>query len=154
VILSNGITLPAKVTGTDPYSDLAVLKIKSRNLPFILYGNSDEVKTGQWVLAIGYPLNLQATVTAGIVSTKGQRLEIDMHHYNKVRMEAYIQTDAVVNHGNSGGPLVNTAGRLIGINAYIASATGAYSGYSFTIPVNVVKRVADVLIKNGSAPLP
>jgi serine protease Do len=149
VTLANGSVTAAKLIGTDPTSDLAVLKIPVRRLPFLLYGNSDLVNSGQWVMAIGYPLNLQSTVTAGIVSAKGKRLELSIRGYSNIKMQSYIQTDAVVNHGNSGGPLVNTAGRLIGINAYLASPTGAYTGYSFTIPVNIVKPVVNEIIKTS-----
>ncbi len=153
VTLSNGKTVLAKLTGTDPANDLAVLKIPAHHLPILRYGNSDEVKTGQWAMAVGYPLNLQSTVTAGIISGKGKRLELNIRHYNKVKMDSYIQTDAVVNRGNSGGPLINTAGRLIGINAYLASPNGAYTGYSFTIPVNTVKRVVHQLVENAAPPV-
>ncbi|HEY4148859.1 MAG TPA: trypsin-like peptidase domain-containing protein [Chitinophagaceae bacterium] len=152
VTLSNGKTVAAKLVGADPVSDLAVLKIQAHRLPILLYGNSDEIKAGQWVLAVGYPLNLQCTVTAGIVSVKGKRLELDINHYNKVRMQSYIQTDVVINHGSSGGPLINTAGRLIGVNAYLASPTGAYTGYSFTIPVNTVRRVVHEIITKKKNP--
>jgi len=152
VTLADGRAMIAKLVGTDPASDLAVLKIPARRLPFILYGNSDQVHTGQWVMAVGYPLNLQSTVTAGIVSGKGKRLELRIRGYNSIKMQSYIQTDAVVNHGNSGGPLINVSGRLIGINAYLASPTGAYAGYSFTIPVNIVKQVVNEIIKNSLLP--
>ncbi len=152
VALSNGMTVAAKLVGADPVNDLAVLKVQAHRLPILLYGNSDEIKTGQWVLAVGYPLNLQCTVTAGIVSVKGKRLELNINHYNKVRMQSYIQTDVVINHGSSGGPLVNTAGRLIGVNAYLASPTGAYTGYSFTIPVNTVKRVVNEILTEKEKP--
>ena len=152
VTLADGRAKIAKLVGADPASDLAVLKIPVRRLPFILYGNSDQVHTGQWVMAVGYPLNLQSTVTAGIVSGKGKRLELSIRGYNSIKMQSYIQTDAVVNHGNSGGPLINVSGRLIGINAYLASPTGAYAGYSFTIPVNIVKQVVNEIIKNSLQP--
>ena len=153
VTLANGSVSSARLVGTDTLNDLAVLKIPVRRLPFLLYGNSDELKTGQWVLAIGYPLNLPSTVTAGIVSAKGRRLELNVRGYSSIKMQSYIQTDAVVNHGSSGGPLVNTAGRLMGINAYRASPTGAYSGYSFTIPVNTVKKVVNGIIKKSLPPI-
>ncbi|MBS1564775.1 MAG: trypsin-like peptidase domain-containing protein [Bacteroidetes bacterium] len=149
VTLSNGSVVDGKLVGKDEANDLAVLKIPVRRLPFLLYGNSDLVNPGQWVMAIGYPLNLQSTVTAGIVSAKGKKLELSIRGYSNIRMQSYIQTDAVVNHGNSGGPLINTAGRLIGINAYLASPTGAYTGYSFTIPVNIVKPIVHDIIKNS-----
>jgi len=118
-------------------------------LPFMLYGNSDEVKIGQWVLAVGYPLNLEATVTAGIISAKGRTLEINRRQSN-TPVESFMQTDAAVNPGNSGGPLVTTDGKLIGINSAIASPTGAYAGYSFTIPVNIVKKIIADLMKHGT----
>ena len=152
VTLGDGRAVIAQLAGADPASDLAVLKIPGHHLPFLLYGNSDQVRTGQWVMAVGYPLNLQSTVTAGIVSAKGKRLELSIRGYNSIKMQSYIQTDAVVNHGNSGGPLISTSGRLIGVNAYLASPTGAYAGYSFTIPVNIVKQSVNEIIKNSLQP--
>ena len=149
VTLSNRRSFTAKLVGTDPSSDIAVLKIDAKGLPFMLYGNSDEVKIGQWVLAIGYPLNLEATVTAGIVSAKGRTLEINRRQSN-TPVESFLQTDAAVNPGNSGGPLVNTDGKLIGINSAIASPTGSYAGYSFTIPVNMVKTIIADIMKFGT----
>jgi serine protease Do len=121
-------------------------------LPFLVYGNSDEAKIGQWVLAIGYPLNLEATVTAGIVSAKARSLGLnkDRSGNTGTGVESFIQTDAAVNPGNSGGALVNTEGKLIGINSAIASPTGYYSGYSYAIPVNIVKKVVDDIIKFGT----
>jgi serine protease Do len=149
VSLSNRRSFKAKMIGVDPSSDLAVIKIEAKGLPFILYGNSDEVKVGQWVLAIGYPLNLETTVTAGIVSAKGRTLEINRRK-SDTPLESFIQTDAAVNPGNSGGPLISTDGKLIGINSAIASPTGSYAGYSFTIPVNIVKKVMADLMKFGT----
>jgi len=149
VTLSNKRSFKAKIVGADPSSDIAVLKIEAKGLPFMLYGNSDEVKVGQWALAIGYPLNLEATVTAGIISAKGRTLEINRRQ-SATQVESFIQTDAAVNPGNSGGPLVNTNGKLIGINSAIASPTGAYAGYSFTIPVNIVKKIIADLMKFGT----
>lgn len=149
VTLSNRRSFKAKLIGVDPPSDLAVLKIEGKGLPFVLYGNSDEVKIGQWVLAVGYPLNLETTVTAGIVSAKGRTLEINRRK-SDTPVESFIQTDAAVNPGNSGGPLVNTDGKLVGINSAIASPTGSYAGYSFTIPVNIVKKVMADLVKFGT----
>ncbi|MEO6915018.1 MAG: trypsin-like peptidase domain-containing protein [Chitinophagaceae bacterium] len=149
VTLSNRRSFKAKLVGVDPSSDLAVLKIEGKGLPFVLYGNSDEVKVGQWVLAVGYPLNLETTVTAGIVSAKGRTLEINRRK-SETPVESFIQTDAAVNPGNSGGPLVSTEGKLIGINSAIASPTGSYAGYSFTIPVNIVKKVMADLVKFGT----
>jgi Do/DeqQ family serine protease len=149
VTLSNKKSFKAKVVGSDPSSDLAVVKIDARGLPFLLYGNSDEVKVGQWVLAVGYPLYLETTVTAGIVSAKGRTLEINRRQSTSP-VESFIQTDAAVNPGNSGGPLINTDGKLVGINSAIASPTGSYAGYSFTIPVNIVRKIVGDLMKYGT----
>lgn len=149
VTLSNKKSFVAKVVGADPSSDLAVIKINAKDLPFLLYGNSDDVHVGQWVLAIGYPLYLETTVTAGIVSAKGRTLDINRRQ-SDFPIESFIQTDAAVNPGNSGGPLVNTDGKMIGINSAIASPTGSYAGYSFTIPVNIVKKIVADLIKHGT----
>lgn len=149
VNLADKKSYKAKLVGADPSSDLAVIKIDAKDLPFLLYGNSDEVKVGQWVLAVGYPLNLEATVTAGIVSAKSRTLDINRRQ-SKSPIESFIQTDAAVNPGNSGGPLINTSGQLIGINSAIASPTGSYAGYSFTIPVNVVKKIVADLMKFGT----
>ena len=150
VTLSNKKSYTGKVIGTDPAYDLAVIKIDATNLPFLLYGNSDEVKIGQWVLALGYPLNLETTVTAGIVSAKARSLGLNKGTKTNTPVESFIQTDAAVNQGNSGGALINTSGVLIGINSAIASPTGFYSGYSYAIPVNIVKKVVDDLIKYGN----
>lgn len=149
VTLSNKRSFKAKLVGADPSSDIAVLKIEAKGLPFMLYGNSDDVKIGQWVLAVGYPLNLEATVTAGIISAKGRTLEINRRQ-SSTPVESFMQTDAAVNPGNSGGPLVTTDGKLIGVNSAIASPTGAYAGYSFTIPVNIVKKIIADLMKHGT----
>jgi Do/DeqQ family serine protease len=149
VTLTNKKSFKAKLVAADPSSDLAVIKIDAKGLPFLLYGNSDEVKVGQWVLAVGYPLTLETTVTAGIVSAKGRTLEINKRQ-SSTPVESFIQTDAAVNPGNSGGPLINTEGKLIGINSAIASPTGAYAGYSFTIPVNIVKKIVSDLMKFGT----
>lgn len=152
VTLSNKKTYTAKVVGSDPAYDLAVIKIEAAGLPYLIYGNSDDVKIGQWVLAIGYPLNLETTVTAGIVSAKSRSLGLnrDRSGQTKEAVESYIQTDAAVNQGNSGGALINTDGKLIGINSAIASPTGYYSGYSYAIPVNIAKKVVDDIIKFGT----
>lgn len=150
VTLSNKKTYKAKVIGTDPAYDLAVIKIEAAGLPYLIYGNSDEVKIGQWVLAIGYPLNLETTVTAGIVSAKARSLGLNKDKAGVPGVESFIQTDAAVNMGNSGGALVNTDGKIVGINSAIASPTGYYSGYSYAIPVNIVKKVVDDIIKFGT----
>ncbi len=152
VTLSNKKSYTAKVIGSDPSYDLAVVKINATNLPFMLYGNSDETKIGQWVLAIGYPLTLETTVTAGIISAKGRTLGLnrDKTGSRSLAVESFIQTDAAVNMGNSGGALINTNGQLIGINSAIASPTGYYSGYSYAIPVNIARKVVNDLIKYGS----
>ena len=150
VTMSNKKSYKAKVIGTDPAYDLAVIKIDAADLPFLLYGNSDDVKIGQWVLALGYPLNLETTVTAGIVSAKSRSLGLNKSTKNNSAVESFIQTDAAVNQGNSGGALINTNGALIGINSAIASPTGYYSGYSYAIPVNIVKKVVDDIIKYGN----
>ncbi len=150
VTLSNKKSYKAKVIGTDPAYDLAVIKIEAAGLPFLLYGNSDDVKIGQWVLALGYPLNLETTVTAGIISAKARSLGLNKGTKTNTPVESFLQTDAAVNQGNSGGALINTNGVLIGINSAIASPTGYYSGYSYAIPVNIVKKVVDDLIKYGN----
>ncbi|MET6998212.1 trypsin-like peptidase domain-containing protein [Chitinophaga defluvii] len=149
VTLNSNRTYKAKVIGTDPNTDLAVIKIDAKGLPYLLYGNSDNVDIGQWVLAVGYPLNLEATVTAGIVSAKARAIGINTRQ-RRTAIESFIQTDAAVNQGNSGGALINTAGELIGINSAIASPTGAYAGYSYAIPVNLVKKVVNDLMKYGN----
>lgn len=148
VTLHNKKTYKARVIGKDPSSDIAVLKIDGNNLPFLLYGNSDNVKLGQWVLAIGYPLTLETTVTAGIVSAKGRSIGINSRQSN-TPIESFIQTDAAVNQGNSGGALINTDGQLVGINSAIYAPTGTYAGYSFAIPVNIVKKIVNDLIQYG-----
>ena len=150
VTLSNKKSYTAKVIGRDPAYDLAVIKIDAAGLPFLLYGNSDDVKIGQWVLALGYPLNLETTVTAGIVSAKSRSLGLNKSTRTNSAVESFLQTDAAVNQGNSGGALINTTGELVGINSAIASPTGYYSGYSYAIPVNIVKKVVDDLIKYGN----
>lgn len=152
VTLNNKKVYKAKVVGTDPSYDLAVIKVEASGLPFLLYGNSDDLKIGQWVLAIGYPLNLETTVTAGIVSAKARSLGLnrDKNGDTRAGVESFLQTDAAVNQGNSGGALINTDGKLVGINSAIASPTGYYSGYSYAIPVNIAKKVVDDLIKFGT----
>jgi serine protease Do len=146
VTLNDKRIYKATVVGTDPSTDLAVIRIDEKNLPYLIFGNSDEVKVGEWVLAVGNPFNLTSTVTAGIVSAKARDINI---LGSQGSIESFIQTDAAVNPGNSGGALVNTKGELIGINAAIASGTGSYVGYSFAIPSNIVRKVVDDFIKSG-----
>jgi len=147
VVLDDKRKYDAELVGADPSTDLAVLKVKADNLPFIKYGNSDEVKVGQWVLAVGNPFNLNSTVTAGIISAKGRSIGILAKEQNGMGVESYIQTDAVVNPGNSGGALVNTNGDLIGINSAISSHTGSFEGYAFAVPSSIVSKVVDDLLK-------
>ncbi|MFN7014100.1 MAG: Do family serine endopeptidase, partial [Bacteroidia bacterium] len=151
VTLNNKESYEAKVIGMDPGTDLALLKIDAEKLPYIQYGNSDDVKVGEWVLAVGNPFNLTSTVTAGIVSAKARNINIiggDPRN-GQIPIESFIQTDAAVNPGNSGGARVNTRGELIGINTAIASNTGSYTGYSFAIPVNIVQKVVTDLAEFG-----
>ncbi|RLD44743.1 MAG: deoxyribonuclease HsdR [Bacteroidetes bacterium] len=136
----------AKIIGTDPTTDLALLKIDEKELEFVSYGNSDELEVGAWVLAVGNPFNLTSTVTAGIISAKARNINI---LGTNSAIESFLQTDAVVNPGNSGGALVDTDGKLVGINAAIASRTGSYIGYSFAIPVSIVKKVVKDLKEFG-----
>jgi serine protease Do len=146
ITLNDKRTFTAKVVGRDPGSDIALLKIKAENLPFIKYGDSEQLRLGEWVLAVGNPFNLTSTVTAGIVSAKGRYLGLNEGN-NKI--ESYIQTDAALNMGNSGGALVNTKGLLVGITSAIMSPNGAYSGNSFAIPVTIVKKVVNDLKEFG-----
>ncbi|WP_460609340.1 S1C family serine protease [Hymenobacter terrigena] len=146
VVLDDKRKFDAELVGADPNTDLAVLKVKADNLPFVKYGNSDDVKVGQWVLAVGNPFNLNSTVTAGIISAKGRNIDI-LRRKDNMGIESFIQTDAVVNPGNSGGALVNLNGDLIGINSAIASHTGSYEGYSFAIPSSLASKVVDDLLK-------
>jgi serine protease Do len=146
VTLNDKRTFTAKVVGRDPGSDIALLKIKADNLPYIKYGDSDQLRLGEWVLAVGNPFNLTSTVTAGIVSAKGRSLGLSGGAYS---IESFIQTDAALNMGNSGGALVNTKGLLVGITSAILSPNGAYAGNSFAIPVTIVKKVVDDLKKYG-----
>lgn len=156
VVLTDKRSFEAKVIGRDPNTDLALLKVTAKGLPVVKLGNSDNVNIGEWVLAVGYPLGLQSTVTAGIVSAKGRQIGILGESQQQPRgyggqeqpianssIESFIQTDAVINRGNSGGALVNAQGELIGINSAIASPTGVYAGYGFAIPVNLVKKIVD-----------
>lgn len=146
VILSDNRTYKAEVIGKDPSTDIALLKINEKDLPFIPFSNSDVVEVGEWVLAVGNPFNLNSTVTAGIVSAKGRNINILR---DRSAIESFIQTDAAINPGNSGGALVNLNGDLIGINTAIASPTGSYSGYGFAVPSNMVQKVLEDLLKFG-----
>jgi Do/DeqQ family serine protease len=167
IVTNDHQTYQAKVIGTDPNTDLALIKIDGHNLPIVKLGNSDNVKVGEWVLAVGNPFKLTSTVTAGIVSAKGRGLNLignedeqenpfgrtqyqsRQPRTNKA-IESFIQTDAAINPGNSGGALVNTNGELIGINSAIASHTGSYEGYGFAIPINLAKKVLDDIQKFGT----
>ena len=151
VTLNDNRKYDAEIVGTDPSTDIAVLKIKETGLSSLPLGNSDNINVGEWVLAVGNPFNLTSTVTAGIISAKARNLNLisEGGKDNVVPIESFIQTDAAVNPGNSGGALVNTKGQLIGINTAIASETGSYSGYSFAVPVNLVKKVMTDLIDYG-----
>lgn len=151
VILNDNSKYSAKVVGADPATDIAVLKIEGSGFQPIPLGNSDDLKIGEWVLAVGNPFNLTSTVTAGIVSAKARNINLLSERSGKdiVPIESFIQTDAAVNPGNSGGALVNTHGELVGINTAIASQTGSYSGYSFAVPVNLVQKVMRDLIDYG-----
>lgn len=147
VVLNDKRTYKAQVIGLDPTTDLALLKVEEKELPYIPFGNSDDLKVGEWVLAVGNPFNLNSTVTAGIVSAKGRNINILQEEF---AIESFIQTDAAVNPGNSGGALVNTEGALIGINTAIASTTGSYAGYSFAVPANIVSKVVSDLMEYGT----
>lgn len=152
VSLNNNRTYEAKIIGTDPSTDLAVLKIDApESLPHLSFGSSRDVRVGEWVLAVGNPFDLTSTVTAGIVSAKSRDINILRGDPRTMEypIESFIQTDAAVNPGNSGGALVNTAGELIGINTAIASRTGSYSGYSFAVPSIIVEKVVDDLLNFG-----
>jgi serine protease Do len=146
VTLTDERSFMAKVVGTDPRTDLAVLKITGSGFPFVKKGDSEGLKIGEWVLAIGNPYQLRTTVTAGIVSAKGKKLGVNEEHG---AVEDFIQTDAVVNPGNSGGALVDATGKLVGINTAIQTHTGSYEGYSFAIPVQMMTKVVDDIIKFG-----
>ncbi|MBQ5594623.1 MAG: trypsin-like peptidase domain-containing protein [Alistipes sp.] len=146
VKLHDGRTFEAKVIGSDPATDVALIKIDAEDLPTLPFGSSDDLRLGEWVLAIGYPMDLQSTITAGIVSAKARHLgAID----NKSGIESFIQTDAAVNPGNSGGALVNTRGELVGINTIIKTSTGSYVGYSFAVPESIVRKVVMDLRESG-----
>lgn len=146
VVLEDKRTYEAEIVGTDPTTDLALLKIKAVKLPFLTFGSSSDVQIGEWVLAVGNPFNLTSTVTAGIVSAKGRSLNLLNEEF---AIESFIQTDAAVNPGNSGGALINTKGDLVGINTAIASETGSYAGYSFAVPARIVQKVMEDLREYG-----
>jgi Do/DeqQ family serine protease len=146
VILDDNRKFTAKVIGKDPNTDIALVKIDADNLPYLTWGDSDALKLGQWVLAVGNPFNLTSTVTAGIVSAKSRSIGINQ---GPLPLESFIQTDAAVNPGNSGGALVNTNGDLVGINSAIASQTGSYTGYSFAVPASIAQKVVEDLKKYG-----
>lgn len=137
ITLFDGRNYTAKLIGTDPYTDIALLKIEADDLPYLAFGDSEQLRLGEWVLAIGSPIGLNSTITAGIVSAKSRSLGV----YSGTGIESFIQTDAAVNPGNSGGPLVNTSGEVVGINSVIKSETGSFIGYSFAVPSSIVKRV-------------
>jgi S1-C subfamily serine protease len=145
-VLYNKNAYDAELVGTDPSTDLAVLKIKETNLPAVTLGSSKSLAVGEWVIAVGNPFSLASTVTAGIVSAKGRRLNIVE---DKFPIESFIQTDAAINPGNSGGALVNKAGELVGINTAILSRTGSYTGYAFAVPVDIARKVVEDLVKYG-----
>lgn len=149
VVMSNNQLFYAKLVGTDPTTDLALLKIRAKNLPFLRYGDSDKITPGEWVLAVGNPFDLNSTVTAGIVSAKTRNLGILRERNQNLQIESFIQTDAAVNPGNSGGALVNLHGELVGINTAIATSSGRYEGYSFAIPTSLVRKVMDDLLEFG-----
>lgn len=149
VVLDDKRSYIAELVGTDPETDLALLKIEEKKMNFLSFGNSDNLQVGEWVVAVGNPFNLTSTVTAGIVSAKGRNINLLRQKGGEYAIENFIQTDAAVNPGNSGGALVNTKGELIGINTAIASRTGSYTGYSFAIPINLAKKILDDLLKYG-----
>ena len=150
VTLNNNRTYPARLIGTDPATDVALIKIEESGLPIVPFADSDQLRLGEWVLAIGSPYDLRSTITAGIVSAKGRSMPKDPNNPNEFRIESFIQTDAAVNPGNSGGALVNKEGKLVGVNTAIISQTGSYAGYSFAVPSNIVKRITDDLMDYGT----
>jgi serine protease Do len=155
VTLSDNRSYKADVIGTDPDTDIALIKIDQKQLPSLSFVNSDDAKVGQWVLAVGNPFNLNSTVTAGIISAKGRNINIinnnrEAQQTGNTAIESFIQTDAAINPGNSGGALVNLNGELLGINTAIASPTGSYSGYGFAVPANIVSKVVEDLIAYGT----
>lgn len=147
VTLNDNRTYDATVIGTDPVTDIALLKIEAKHLPYLSFADSDKLRIGEWVLAIGSPYDLRSTITAGIVSAKGRSMP---NYKGEFKIESFIQTDAAVNPGNSGGALVNKKGELVGINTAIISQTGSYAGYSFAVPSNIAKKVVADLIDFGS----
>ena len=147
VTLNSNQTYPAKLVGTDPATDVALLKIEATGLPAIPFGDSDKLRLGEWVIAIGSPYDLRSTITAGIVSAKGRSMP---NYTGEFKIESFIQTDAAVNPGNSGGALVDKSGNLVGINTAIISQTGSYTGYSFAVPSNIVKKIVYDLMDFGS----
>ena len=147
VTLNNNKTFEAQLIGTDPATDVALIKIDAQGLPVVPFGDSDNLRLGEWVLAIGSPYDLRSTITAGIVSAKGRSMP---NYDGEFKIESFIQTDAAVNPGNSGGALVDKAGNLVGINTAIVSQTGSYTGYSFAIPSNIVRKIVSDLIDFGS----
>jgi len=151
IIMNDKRSFIAKIIGTDPSSDLAVLKIDGKNLPYIKFDNSDNLRIGEWIIAVGNPFNLTSTVTAGIVSAKGRNINIVNSQFP---IESFIQTDAAINPGNSGGGLVNLKGLLVGINTAIYSQTGTYNGYGFSVPSNVVSKVVKDIVEFGEVQRP
>jgi S1-C subfamily serine protease len=147
VLLENGHEYEAKIVGSDPSTDLALLKIEASGLPYLTFGNSDSLMVGEWVMAVGNPFKLYSTVTAGIVSAKSRNINI----LDEGGIESFIQTDAAVNPGNSGGALVNTRGQLVGINTAIMTYSGQYEGFSFAIPSNLARKVLEDIREYGSA---
>lgn len=148
ILLNDNRTYKAKLIGTDPTTDLALLKIEEKGLPFVRFGDSDAIEVGEWVLAVGNPFEFRSTVTAGIISAKGRNINI-LRNRDRMQIESFIQTDAAVNPGNSGGALVNLNGDLVGINTAIATPTGSYAGYSFAVPSSLVKKVVEDLKEFG-----
>ena len=146
VTLNNNQKYQATLIGTDPATDIALLKIEAQGLPVVPFGDSDRLRLGEWVIAIGSPYDLRSTITAGIVSAKGRSMP---NYTGQFKIESFIQTDAAVNPGNSGGALVDKSGNLVGINTAIISQTGSYTGYSFAVPVNIVKKIVFDLMDYG-----
>ena len=148
VVLSNKKSYVANLVGTDPTTDIALLKIEEKGLPYLNFANSDNTEVGQWVLAVGNPMGLNSTVTAGIISAKGRSIDL-LSQQSRTPIESFIQTDAAINPGNSGGALVNPNGELIGINSAISSKTGYYEGYGFAVPANLARKVVEDIKQFG-----